>query len=155
MSNIWIVDYANDQVFQYDNATSRDSGSQAADAFFDLADGNHNPHGIADPRPFNSEQQTVVVDSVTAGAFSFDVPEIVRSYDCATLETDSVLAEFDRDPKITPWELLTAERLAFQQSISNADHDGLFDSALSDLSEEDPVANDLLEDLLLEFQSDE
>jgi hypothetical protein len=43
------VDSGTDKVYQYDNATSRTSGSQSASTTFALAAGNTNPQGIADP----------------------------------------------------------------------------------------------------------
>jgi VCBS repeat-containing protein/predicted outer membrane repeat protein len=48
-STLWIVDSAAHQIFRYDDAASRVSGSQAADAIFALAGENTNPQGIADP----------------------------------------------------------------------------------------------------------
>jgi hypothetical protein len=50
-SDVWIVDAGRDQVFQYTAASSRTSGSQSASAVFNLAPGNTNPQGIADPPP--------------------------------------------------------------------------------------------------------
>jgi hypothetical protein len=47
--HLWIVDSGTDRVYQYDNAVSRTSGSQAASGSFALAAGNANPQGIADP----------------------------------------------------------------------------------------------------------
>jgi len=49
--HLWVVDNATDRVYQYDNARSRTSGSQAASvtSTFQLAAGNTNPQGIADP----------------------------------------------------------------------------------------------------------
>jgi hypothetical protein len=47
--HLWIVDNGTDRVYQYDNAVSRTSGSQAASTSFALAAGNTNPQGIADP----------------------------------------------------------------------------------------------------------
>ncbi len=64
--HLWIVDSGTDRVYQYDNATSRISGSQAADAVFNLAPGNTNPQGIADPpEPGETETSTALekVDS--------------------------------------------------------------------------------------------
>ncbi len=49
--SIWIVDSGTDRVYEYAGARSRTSGSQAADGTFDLASGNSNPQGIADPPP--------------------------------------------------------------------------------------------------------
>jgi hypothetical protein len=49
VDTIWIVDEGTGQVFQYSGAASRTSGSQSADAAFDLAASNSNPSGIADP----------------------------------------------------------------------------------------------------------
>jgi sugar lactone lactonase YvrE len=51
VSDIWIVDSGTDRVYQYNDAASRTSGSQAAAASFALAVGNANPQGIADPPP--------------------------------------------------------------------------------------------------------
>jgi hypothetical protein len=48
-SDIWIVDSGRDQVFQYTAAAGRTSGSQSPSAVFNLASGNSNPQGIADP----------------------------------------------------------------------------------------------------------
>jgi hypothetical protein len=50
-SDIWIVDSGRDQVFQYMAAAGRTSGSQSPGAVFNLAPGNTNPQGIADPPP--------------------------------------------------------------------------------------------------------
>jgi hypothetical protein len=50
-SDIWIVDAGRDQVFHYTAAASRTSGSQSPSAVFNLASGNKNPQGIADPPP--------------------------------------------------------------------------------------------------------
>jgi hypothetical protein len=49
VTTIWTVDSTTDRVYQYDNAASRTSGSQAASTSFALAAGNSNPQGIADP----------------------------------------------------------------------------------------------------------
>jgi hypothetical protein len=51
VGHLWIVDASTDSVYQYDNATSRTSGSQTVSATFPLAAGNTNPQGIADPLP--------------------------------------------------------------------------------------------------------
>jgi hypothetical protein len=48
-SDVWIVDAGRDQVFQYSAAANRTSGSQSPSAVFNLASGNGNPQGIADP----------------------------------------------------------------------------------------------------------
>ncbi len=49
VDDIWVVDRSTDQVFHYFGAASRTSGSQNADIVWDLASGNSNPRGIADP----------------------------------------------------------------------------------------------------------
>jgi hypothetical protein len=49
VSDIWIVDSGTDRVYQYTGAATRTSGSQSAAASFQLAPGNTNPQGIADP----------------------------------------------------------------------------------------------------------
>jgi hypothetical protein len=54
VDTIWIVDSGTDQVFQYTGAAGRTSGGQSADATFDLATGNSNPRGIADPPAFQA-----------------------------------------------------------------------------------------------------
>jgi hypothetical protein len=50
-SDVWIVDSSRDQVFQYTAAAGRTHGSQSPSAVFNLAPGNSNPQGIADPPP--------------------------------------------------------------------------------------------------------
>jgi hypothetical protein len=50
-NHIWIVDSGSDSVYQYDGATIRISGHQAADDSFALDPANRNPQGIAAPRP--------------------------------------------------------------------------------------------------------
>jgi hypothetical protein len=51
VNHLWIVDSADDAVYRYNGATSRTSGSQAADHVFQLAGGNGDVQGIADPPP--------------------------------------------------------------------------------------------------------
>jgi hypothetical protein len=48
-NDIWIVDAAKDSVYRYNGAASRLTGSQTAASAFQLASGNTNPQGIADP----------------------------------------------------------------------------------------------------------
>jgi hypothetical protein len=50
-NSIWIVDQDKDQIFQYDNATGKISGSKTADLVFDLDPDNGKAEGIADPPP--------------------------------------------------------------------------------------------------------
>lgn len=50
--SLWIVDSGTDRVYEYTNARSRISGSQAAATSFALAAGNTSPQDIADPRTF-------------------------------------------------------------------------------------------------------
>ena len=52
--SLWIVDSGTDRVYEYANARSRSSSSQAASVTFALAAGNTNPQGIADPPPVGS-----------------------------------------------------------------------------------------------------
>jgi hypothetical protein len=68
-SNIWIVDSGKDQVFQYTDAATLIDGSQDADALLsfnlDVAAGNTNPQGIADPPPQLSQTVTSTVPAVS------------------------------------------------------------------------------------------
>jgi hypothetical protein len=50
-NNLWIVDNGDDKVYQYDNGKNLTSGDQSSSSSFDLAAGNSNPQGIADPLP--------------------------------------------------------------------------------------------------------
>jgi N-acetylglutamate synthase-like GNAT family acetyltransferase len=50
-SHVWIVDNADDAVYRYHAAASRNSGSQTAASLFALAAGNIDAQGIADPPP--------------------------------------------------------------------------------------------------------
>lgn len=49
VGDIWVVDSGDDDIYQYSGAATRLSGSQSADEVFNLASGNANPQGIADP----------------------------------------------------------------------------------------------------------
>ena len=51
VNDIWIVDKDTDEVFRYTGGAHWDSGTHAASETFDLAGGNTNPRGIADPPP--------------------------------------------------------------------------------------------------------
>lgn len=51
VNDIWVIDSTDDAIYEYSGAASRTSGSQAAGAVFNLAAGNTNPQGIADPPP--------------------------------------------------------------------------------------------------------
>jgi hypothetical protein len=66
-SDIWIVDAGRDQVFQYTAAAGRISGSQSPSAVFNLAPGNTNPQGIADPPP-PQDSAPRLTDSRASGA---------------------------------------------------------------------------------------
>ena len=61
VNHIWVVDNGSQQVYQYDAATSRNTGRQAADSSFRLSGGNSDPQGIADPAP--SEARAATVDA--------------------------------------------------------------------------------------------
>lgn len=61
--HIWIVDSGTDKVYEYADARSRTSGSQAASATFNLAAGNSNPQGIADPPPPSDSTLQVSTES--------------------------------------------------------------------------------------------
>ena len=54
---MWLVDNKTDKVFKYTGAASRLSGSQNAASSFNLAAGNTNPQGIADPWAAGAEVQ--------------------------------------------------------------------------------------------------
>jgi hypothetical protein len=66
VSDIWIVDSGTAKVYQYTAAVGLPSGSQNAAATFDLATGNTNPQGIADPTPFLG-QATVAAQPTSVG----------------------------------------------------------------------------------------
>ena len=51
VSDIWVIDSTDDDIYQYTAAASRTSGSQSASNVYNLAAGNTNPQGIADPPP--------------------------------------------------------------------------------------------------------
>ena len=68
---LWIVDRDVDQVFQYSGGTAWTSGARSADAAFDLAAGNSNPRGIADPPPASDAVRQLAEDHLFA-LLSFD-----------------------------------------------------------------------------------
>jgi hypothetical protein len=75
VSNIWIVDGADRAVYRYQDAANRTSGSQTAASLFQLASGNTNPQGIADPPPNGVELSPVSVETVSM----FPLPRFVDS----------------------------------------------------------------------------
>ena len=69
-------------IYQYDGAVSRTSGSAAADAFFDLAAGNTNPQGIADPPVMAREELSAAAEaSAEDSMYDFAVLAIVTEFD--------------------------------------------------------------------------
>jgi hypothetical protein len=66
VNHLWIVDSADDAVYRYNGATGRISGSQAVDSVFQLAGGNGDAQGIADPPPGN-DLTTRAVESQSSG----------------------------------------------------------------------------------------
>lgn len=58
VNDIWIVDRATDQVFQYYDAAHRISGTAAADVIWNLTAQNTDPRGIADPLAINPLRKT-------------------------------------------------------------------------------------------------
>ena len=74
-SDIWIVDAGRDQVFQYTAAASRTSGSQSPSAVFNLASGNKNPQGIADPPPPGDQAASLITSASNADLRSAVAPQ--------------------------------------------------------------------------------
>jgi hypothetical protein len=72
-SNLWIVDSGTASIYRYNAAASRTTGSQTADAVFQLASGNTNAQGIADPPPgFSSTVPSFVTASQTLPSLPLD-----------------------------------------------------------------------------------
>lgn len=68
--DLWVVDNATDRVYQFADARSRTSGSQSAASTFDLAAGNTNPQGIADPpAPTGAGNRPSVARTSVANSF--------------------------------------------------------------------------------------
>jgi hypothetical protein len=66
VNHIWIVDNAADKVFQYNGGTTWTSGYRSASSTFELADGNGNPQGIADPEAVIGEAEATEVVAAAA-----------------------------------------------------------------------------------------
>jgi hypothetical protein len=69
-NDLWIVDSGTDKVYQYAGGKSLTSGTHGASAVFNLAAGNTNPQGIADP-PVDGE---LVADELAADPASAFAP---------------------------------------------------------------------------------
>jgi hypothetical protein len=87
-SHLWIVDNNTDRIYQFDNATSRTSGSQSPSTSFALASGNTNPQGLADPpdptlAPCASagKQSGATVDSSSSASYDSALLAIVGELD--------------------------------------------------------------------------
>lgn len=170
VSNIWIVDNNTDQVYQYDAATPRTSGSQSASASFALAAGNTNPQGIADPPPPSSDLKTgsradvsdnslaassiafgfMQAPIVPVGVFSLKGVALLRSVLEDTESVDATMSQLARwlpgvpnsVSKAPSTPLQTRPRQAEDQSIDLA----LADEELTDSL--DAIAKELLESTL-------
>jgi hypothetical protein len=100
VNHIWIVDSGSDSVYQYDGATGRTLGQQAANpiATFALDSANRNPQGIADPRPFGTADstagdRTIQADSRVALIEIVAVPDLMNrptSIHVATLLDEAI-----------------------------------------------------------------
>ena len=75
VNHIWIVDSADRAVYRYHAAASRTSGSQNAASLFQLASGNTNAQGIADPPPNGIDLSDATVQDVGV----FGLPQYVPS----------------------------------------------------------------------------
>jgi hypothetical protein len=70
VNHIWIVDNADDAVYRYHAAAGNSSGSQSAASLFQLASGNVDAPGIADPPPFALEVGLPVQNSAERDLFA-------------------------------------------------------------------------------------
>jgi hypothetical protein len=115
-AHLWIVDSATDRVYQFDNAVTRTSGSQAANAAatFVLAAGNTNPQGIADPPvtkeaviAADSREAAVPISSRWIDAFltagTVDMPGV------SELAPGRVLRDHDNDGSVR-WRRIAADQ---------------------------------------------
>ena len=96
--SIWIVDVSKDRVYEYANARSRTSGSQAASVSFALASGNTNPQDIADPdgtlRALSAAAAPEMAGGLTAAPDAWETPVALRGrrWPLDTRRADSILA---------------------------------------------------------------
>jgi sugar lactone lactonase YvrE len=90
VNHLWVVDSGTDRVYQYDNAVSRTSGSQAASTSFALGAGNNNPQGIADP-PAPDMLLAPASGWVAPSPAILDVPFAAWQSDLARWASDSLL----------------------------------------------------------------
>jgi hypothetical protein len=124
-NDLWIVDSGTDKVYQYTGGKSWTSGTRSASATFNLAAGNTNPQGIADPPTgdvsvsisdasyFEGDSPVIVGPPITAGlsgaasamtvgpdgdlfVANFSGDRLVR-YDGATGDLHGVLTAADLD----------------------------------------------------------
>ena len=68
--SIWVVDNGTDRVYEYTNARTRISGSQAAASSFALAAGNTTPTDIADPLSFPASTSVATAGSSSVALVS-------------------------------------------------------------------------------------
>jgi hypothetical protein len=66
VNHLWVVDASTDRVYQYDNGTTRLTGSQEPSISFALAATNTDPQGIADPLPVASSPQGSLIANTPA-----------------------------------------------------------------------------------------
>ncbi len=117
--SIWIVDSGTDKVYEYTNTRAKTSGSQSAALTFNLAAGNTNPQGIADPpppsllQPVNSRSTSV---GVAVAANSFESIPAVRSTYSAT-NSSALRASDARDDERRGVNVSTVARPLSQTEI--------------------------------------
>jgi hypothetical protein len=163
VNHVWIVDARSDKAYQYDGATDRTEGEQAASSWFELAESNQNPQGIADPRASagvgetngnwvtreSSNQEAILTwdnlanpldanddGNVTALDALMVIDHLGRgATDVADLDVDAPYLDVTADGKITARDALAVINGLNRSHISaQAEH---MDDAITQLADED------------------
>ena len=157
VSDIWVIDSMDDDIYQYTAAAGLIAGSQSANTVLNLAAGNTNPQGIADPPPatqLGAEPGPTLDTQPTDGLFAAvalhpqrpanERAVRVRSQRLAGSSTNStanvqLLATFSSDTLI---QTSGDSQLSRPRLQSRA-----VDQVLDDLAVDDILSDDLLDEL--------
>ena len=160
VDEIWVVDATDDAIYQYSGAASRTSDSQVADAVFNLASGNTNPQGIADPPPPLPalENESASAMALADGYFysAAAAGKLVRPAEIETARVPWTPLERPSRDIVTNdrlWPTPSADRQTDAATLERFLRPRLpssaTDQALVDLTEYDFLADDLVADLAL------
>jgi hypothetical protein len=118
--DLWIVDSGTDMVYQYTGGKAWTSGTRAASATFNLAAGNTNPQGIADPPPPATPSDASVTSAVETTLAPRDTAGAHRAVAWGWL--GQVRAQHEFAPSLASHQLTRHQLTSHQADGGRSDH---------------------------------